>query len=77
MEEEINQEWFLNQTVMEIVPKGQNGGQTVGMSSRKVKLYCPETDFSVIIGWERSMIKNKELCVKLYKEFLKNIGYGE
>ena len=72
--EEINQEWFLNQAKIEAYPKHQTGGQTVGMSPRGVRLICPETDFQVTVSYERSMIKNRDICVKLYKEFLKEIG---
>jgi protein subunit release factor B len=55
-------------------PQVTSGGQSVGVPlNQGVKLTCPETDFSVTVTYHRSQLQNRELALKLYKQFLEDV----
>lgn len=72
----IIREELYSQIQIESYPKHTNGGQTVGKFTTGIRLYCPETGFEIIVTSERSMMRNRDICNKLYKEYLKEIGLG-
>lgn len=73
---ETKHDWFLEQAKIESYPVKQNGGQTVGKFTVGIRITCPETNFQIVVDWFPSMIKNRDLAVKLYKEYLNEIGFN-
>lgn len=63
-------EKILVEVKYETIYTGNTGGQTVGIPVSKVKLISEETGFEVIVSYERSQIKNKELALKLFTNYL-------
>jgi len=49
------------------------GGQTCGIIPSKQQLYSEELDILIEVNYYRSMIKNRELALDIFKEALNKI----
>lgn len=66
---------FLDQVIYESYPKRPVGGQNVGTMYTGVTLKCPETGFQVSVVDFRSQLKNKQMCISLYMNYLSKLKY--
>jgi protein subunit release factor A len=59
---------------MESYPPRPKGGQNVGTFIQGIKITCPETGFEMVSTWYRSQMKNRDIIIKFYKEYLKEVS---
>ena len=72
--EEIIEELVSNVKTERYPPQLSSGGQSVGVPLHQgIKLTCENTDFEMYCGYHRSQLQNKEMCFKLYKQYLEEI----
>lgn len=64
---------FRSEIVKTVYPPTITGGQSCGMPSCGVTLFCPNTEFSISLNEYRSHLKNYDLCLTLYNLFLDEI----
>lgn len=57
----------------EVVNPTPLGGQSCGIPQFKQRLCSEELDFKVEIGYMRSAIKNREMCVTLFELYMDEI----
>lgn len=55
-------------------PERPSGGQTTGIFIPGVKIKCPETGFEMVCTWHRSQMRNRDIIIALYREFLKIVS---
>ena len=55
-------------------PERPTGGQNVGTFIPGVKISCPETGFEMVCTYHRSRMRNRDIIIALYKEFLKIVS---
>lgn len=73
MEEELIED-LISKLIIEAYPKKPTGGQNVGTFIQGVKVMCPETGFEMVCTIHRSQMRNRDVVIALYREFLKIIS---
>jgi hypothetical protein len=73
MEEEVIED-LISKLIIEAYPKKPTGGQNVGTFIPGVKISCPETGFEMVCTYHRSRMRNRDIIMALYKEFLKIVS---
>ena len=76
MTEEII-ETLLSELIIEDFPKRTTGGQNVGIVDTGVKVECLQTSFTITCAYHRSRMKNRDICIKLYRKYLKEIDESQ
>lgn len=72
-EEDI--EKLISELIMERYPPDRpSDGQTTGVFIQGIKITCPQTGFEMASTWYRSQMKNRDIVIKLYKEYLKEVS---
>jgi protein subunit release factor A len=62
---------------IEPYPPRPTGGQNVGIFIQGIKMKCEETGFEMVSTWHRSQLKNRDLIVKMYRKYLKEIDESQ
>lgn len=65
-------EHVKNLVKMEVFRSG-NGGQHVNKMDTSMKLSCEEFQLSIECGYYRSVLQNRNVCLKLFQIFLNNL----
>ena len=58
---------------LETYPPYSTGGQSVGTIHTGCKLICKDAGFEIVVDYNRSMIKNRELALLLFELYLQEI----
>lgn len=74
MKEEVIEK-LISELIMERYPPDRpSGGQTTGVFIQGIKIKCPETGFEMVSTWYRSQMKNRDIIIKFYREYLKEVS---